>query len=724
MGRTTVLFVALVSVCIGAQLPASAQPGAPFGLMCELLTAPESALITDPRPEFSWIVNDPRRGAMQSAYELQVSSRALVSRLVKPDVWDSGKVRSDRSVAVEFAGPALQANRSYWWRVRTWDVSGRVSPYSEVQRFRCGDFEAARKWPGESRWVRVGEPAGEEWLVENRHPVALQRIRPVTVLRKGEGSYFVDFGRAAYGTLALTLETDNDNQAVEIHLGEKRTGPDTIDRNPGGTIRYRKLDLPLRKGRHEYLIELPRQSYGIRMPQHLPEVLPFRYCEINRSPSPLDSTTVVQLAAFYRFQDDNSDFSSSSQVLNRVWDLCKYSIKATTALGIYIDGDRERLPYEADAYINQLGHYAVDREYALGRYSHEYLLFHPTWPTEWTLHSVLMAWADYLYTGDAESITRYYEDLRAKTLIDLAGDDGLIVSSRITPKTLDAIHLGAGFKVGPRGFRDIVDWPPGETDGYEFKEVNTVVNAFHYQSLTLMQKIAAALKKDHDSRLFADRANRVRSAINEKLTDPKTGVYVDGEGSAHSSLHANMFPLALGLVPAERKAAVAQFVKSKGMACSVYGSQWLLEALYEAGEDEQGLRLMTDTATDRSWPHMIDPVGTTITLEAWDIKYKPNLDWNHAWGAAPANIIPRKLMGIEPLEPGFRRVRIRPQPGSLETASVRFPTVRGEVRVDYKGTPGRKRTLNVTLPANCSGEVQLPTGRTVEIRSGTTELAY
>ena len=39
--------------------------------------------------------------------------------------------------------------------------------------------------------------------------------------------------------------------------------------------------------------------------------------------------------------------------------------------------------------------------------------------------------------------------------------------------------------------------------------------------------------------------------------------------------------------------------------------------------------------------------GTTITWEAWDQKYKPNQDWNHAWGAAPANLLPRFVLGAQ-----------------------------------------------------------------------------
>lgn len=82
---------------------------------------------------------------------------------------------------------------------------------------------------------------------------------------------------------------------------------------------------------------------------------------------------------------------TNNDTLNQIWDLCKYSIKATSFTGVYVDGDRERIPYEADALINKLFHYGVDREYAMARRSHEYLLQHSTYPTEWILQAVLIA---------------------------------------------------------------------------------------------------------------------------------------------------------------------------------------------------------------------------------------------------------------------------------------------------------------------------------------------
>jgi alpha-L-rhamnosidase len=115
------------------------------------------------------------------------------------------------------------------------------------------------------------------------------------------------------------------------------------------------------------------------------------------------------------------------------------------------------------------------------------------------------------------------------------------------------------------------------------------------------------------------------------------------------------------------------------------------------------------TAThDRSWWNMIAS-GSTITLEAWDLKYKPNLDWNHAWGAVPANIIPRFLWGITPAKPGFDMIAIRPQPGTLRNTSIVVPTIKGPVKGTYQFVNDRLQTYQIVLPANVVAEFFRPT---------------
>lgn len=691
---TTVVF--LFPACTGKKT----ETLPPSGLMCELMKRPEKTVITDALPEFSWIVNSDVNDDIQSAYQVIVASSRLKIEHIESDMWDSGKVKTGRSIDVEYNGKPLSPDTSYFWKVRTWNRDNKASHWSETCEFRTGSLKE------KTRHVDAGS-------FENRYPLVKHEIAPVKIVKKAKGYYFVDFGRAAFGTVKLTLTSPADGHTVEVHLGEVPGGDNTIDRNPGGSRRYRMMTLPLREGRHTYTVSITPDERNtgdaaIKMPENTGEVMPFRYCEIKNSPCELDRSMVSQVAVNYPFDDNASHFTSSSTVLNDVWDLCKYSIKATSFCGVYVDGDRERIPYEADAYINQLSHYCVDREYTMARFSHEYLMTHPTWPTEWILHSVLMAWADYLYTGNSESIETYYGDLKAKTLLPLARGDGLISTQTglVTEDVLRSIHFKGEL-------RDIVDWPPasfggpGERDGYVLTEINTVVNAFHYRALVLMSKIAAGLKKPEEEAFFSDRAELVKQAFNEKLLDKKRRIYVDGEGSGHSSLHANMFPLAFGLVPDEYKGSVVDFIKTRGMACSVYGAQYLLEGLYNACEDEYALSLLTSTS-ERSWAHMIYAVGSTITLEAWDNRFKPNQDWNHAWGAAPANIIPRFIMGVRSLEPGFGKILIKPMTGSLKSGSLDFPTVRGTVHVKFTSVKDESFILDIQTPANTHSKVYLP----------------
>lgn len=122
---------------------------------------------------------------------------------------------------------------------------------------------------------------------------------------------------------------------------------------------------------------------------------------------------------------------------------------------------------------------------------------------------------------------------------------------------------------------------------------------------------------------------------------------------------------------------------------------------------------MLTKTDDRSWYNMIR-VGSTISLEAWDNKYKPNQDWNHAWGSAPANIIPRKLMGIEPLGPAFETFKIKPQPSTLERASIKMPTIRGEIEVSFINKPASFELL-ARIPSNTLADIYLPVKKRVKV---------
>jgi len=547
----------------------------------------------------------------------------------------------------------------------------------------------------------------------------IERIAPVTMFKAADGSYFIDFGKDAFGTLEIKYKASK-NETLTISLGEKLLDG-KIDTKPGGTIRFAEVKLPVTPEQINYTIQLAtdkRNTSGsaVLLRDSLGVVMPFRYAEIRNSTQMITRSDVRQKALFHYFDMQQSDFSSSDTVLNQVWNLCKYSMKATSFTGIYIDGDRERIAYEADAYINQLGHYAVDREYYMARATIEHFMTHPTWPTEWQLHVVLMAYQDYYYSGDTELLKKYYDQLKFKTLMDLAREDGLI--STTTGRVTDELMKNLGFTDTKQRLRDIVDWPSGqkdtnwklvnpqgERDGHELLPINTVVNCFFFENMKLMAEIARVLNKPFDKAWFEVMAEKVKKAVNQKLFDATKGYYVDGEGSNHSSLHSNMVALAFGLVPDAHKKTVTDFVKSRGMACSVYGSQFLLEGLYKYNEGQYALDLLRSTG-DRSWWNMIRS-GSTISLEAWDMKYKPNSDWNHAWGAAPANIIPRCLWGIRPKVPGYSVATIHPQMGDLKFCNIKVTTLLGQINAGYKVTCISTKVYSIELPPKITAEIYI-----------------
>ncbi len=698
---------------------------APSGLMTDLLLEPERAVITNSNPHFSWIVGEDE--AFQTAYQIILASSETNIRKNEGDIWDSGKINSDESVSVPYSGESLKENSSYWWKVRNWNQNEEVSAFSQPQKFNTGVFSGIdRKWPGESRWVELEVNGETEYVYENRHPIRYHEIEPVSVERNEAGNQFITFEKAAFGALKLTLdEVPESIDSLVVHLGEDNTDGNRVNKNPGGSIIYNEVKIALQPGKAEYLVEIPRfishYPNSQVLEDHMPEVTSFRYAEIEGLQKDLSTDQVSQLALLYHFDDNASEFQSSDENLNQIWELCKHTLKVTPFMGIYIDGGaRERMPYEADAYMQQVAHYCVDREFAIQRYTTDFLIYNPSWPTEWHLHIVLMAWADYMATGDARFLKKRYDELKKKTLMALAREDGLISTRTglVTPEFLESIHYHGN------SFRDIVDWPQGtpanetelrsghgsvtfegETDRYVFSEINTVVNAFHYRNLVLMEKIADVLDKNQDEQFFRERASLVKSSFNEKLLNKETGIYTDGEGVDHSALHANMFPVAFGLAPEKNYPEIKEFLISRGMACSPGMSMYLFNALYKMGAEDYSLELITNE-TDRSWMNMIR-FGTTVTSEAWDLKYKQNMTWNHAWGAIPAYVISRKICGIEPLEPSFRSIKIMPRPGDLEWAKIKHPTIRGSVEVDFENN-NNEFSMNVTIPPNCQSDVYIP----------------
>ena len=183
--------------------------------------------IRSERPYFGWIMNDAKPNTLQTAYRILVASDANLLSQNQGDMWDSGRAESDNSTAIQYAGKPLQTNAIYYWKVQTWSNHGEESPFSEPKSF----ITAA--------------------TLDNLtacYPLQFIDEYPVRIRELGENRTFIDFGKAAFGRLRITLFSPKVDTVV-IHIGEHaRDG--RVDRNPGGTIRYAAYKLPVMAGRH------------------------------------------------------------------------------------------------------------------------------------------------------------------------------------------------------------------------------------------------------------------------------------------------------------------------------------------------------------------------------------------------------------------------------------------------------------------------------------------
>jgi hypothetical protein len=692
---------------------------APTDLLCDLLAHPEETVITTAMPKFGWVYHPSFQNDAQSSYRVIVASSEDLANHGTGDLWDSGTVNSSDSINVSYGGKELRADADYYWRVQTTDGRGSVGPFSSIQHFRTDaklEDLSHVSWvdPSDSPFSGLYYDASPSFWA-NRYPLRFEAASPVLVTNTAPGRWFVDFGQDAFGYVALHLHHGRNGAEAEARFGEMADGF-AVNTNPPAKSLVRHSDVQFTLPATDGVCAI-RPPGGSRLdikraidpPRNFGEVTPFRYFELINFPGTLSADDLTQERLVDEFDTNAASFDCSSPELNQIWNLCRNSMKMLTFDGVYVDGDRERRPYESDAYIHQLSAYAVDREFIIPRYTFEYLLQHPTWPTEWKFHMIFIAWADYLHTGNTDLLYRYYDALKPDLLTWAATGNGLIKGFPDYPLKTNS---------------DVVDWPPPDRDGFVMKNgrylnwTNSVNNAFYYRSLQLMAKMAMVVGQSNDADNYAAMAGQVYTNYNIAFWDGRSHRYVDGVGTRHASAHANFFPLAFGLVPADRQGAVVRYLQSRiaaddGMPPSVYGAQYLLEALFQSGHANIAIDLMT-TNGPRSWMNMIH-MGSTITTEAWNFSDKPNLDWNHAWGAAPGNLISRFVLGLRPLTPGYGRILIQPQLGSiLSYAEGVVPTIRGPVSIQATNGPGQFR-LVVNIPGNVTATIVLPaSGKTHE----------
>ncbi|SDL27327.1 alpha-L-rhamnosidase [Catalinimonas alkaloidigena] len=152
-------FFALIFSCFFSTL-LCAQP---VQLRCEYLENPLGLDAAQPR--FTWRMEDDRRGARQTAYQLVVGTDSLAVMQGRGDVWDSGKQTTNQQL-VRYAGKPLQPFTRYYWQVTIWDQDRTRKTPAGAARFEMG-MMAQANWQG-------------AWISDNQDP----NLKPAPYFRK------------------------------------------------------------------------------------------------------------------------------------------------------------------------------------------------------------------------------------------------------------------------------------------------------------------------------------------------------------------------------------------------------------------------------------------------------------------------------------------------------------------------------------------------------------
>lgn len=320
------------------------------------------------------------------------------------------------------------------------------------------------------------------------------------------------------------------------------------------------------------------------------------------------------------------EFSSSSEMLNRIHNLIVEAMH-NNEVSLFTDcPHREKLGWLEETHLVAPGlmfnsdleklYAATDRNIADAQKANgmvptiapQYTVFGPKYAIfddspEWGSASILGPWWAYRFYGDVGELARSYPVMqRYLGYLESKAVDGIV-----------AYGLGDWYDIGPG--------EPGVEKNTTLGVTGTIML---YEDAAAMEKVAALLGHVEDAAKYKALAEREKTAFNTRFWKEESNFYDTG------SQTANAMPLALGIVPENKRAAVLAHVvedihaHNDHVTTGEVGYPYLLRALMEAGRSDVVLALML-RKDPPSYGSQLEAGATSLT-EAWDANPKSSQD--------------------------------------------------------------------------------------------------
>ncbi|HET6316633.1 MAG TPA: family 78 glycoside hydrolase catalytic domain [Chloroflexota bacterium] len=588
-----------------------------------------------------------------------------------------------------------------------WVASASGTWVNDLQHGERTDFtKQPANWSDVSfddgAWDRVSlRAAPGSRLVANRDDGirVVETLAAVSVTAKGDGRHIVDLGANAAGVVRLRTNGSCGQHIVVRHAEALDANGELYIENLRGA---EQRDEFLLASDGEVTLEPQLTFHG------------FRYAEV----SGVDGAT-IESRVLSSATRQVGWFSCSDE---RVDKLQRNIVTSLRANFISVPTDcpqrNERLGWTADLQIfaptalfnadlsNMLDKWLddmVDAQLPSGAYT-DVAPAPSGWSgagnTAWSDAGVIVPWVLYERSGDTRVLPRMYESM-ARYMAFLKSDqtDGLRFAGRYG----DWVSLGA------------------RTDKVF---IGTAYLAYVADTFA---RIAAVVGEGQDEQKYRAFGQRVRDAWRER--------FVTRDGSLNVETQtAYAMALGFGLLPEQTRAVaggrLAALVEEAGrhLATGFLGTPLVMPALSDNGHHELACQLMQQD-TYPSWLFEVQN-GATSIWERWNGWtpeqgfYSPRMNsFNHYAFGAVGDWMYRYLAGLEPLEPGYRRVLMRPRPGAgFTAASARHESLYGVHECSWRIEHGQLR-IETRVPANTSARVVLPDGEQRELDPGRHEIS-
>ncbi len=435
----------------------------------------------------------------------------------------------------------------------------------------------------------------------------------------------------------------------------------------------------------------------------------YRFIElrIQTGAEPLRINDYYGMFTAYPFEK-NASFSSSDPSLKNIWDVgwrtarlcanetyydCPYyeqlqyvgDTRIQALISLYVSGD-DRLMRNALTLFDQS---RLPEGLTQSRYPTEIAQMIPTFSLFWVdmVH-------DYFTFRDDPSFVR-----------------GFLPGIRGTLQWYED-HLDDRHILSEMGWWNFVDWSKefkrGVPAGAKEKEGTSIISLQLVYALDRAAEIFDRYGKPHEGTYYREQADVIRKAVYTHCFDTGKRMFADTPEKKQFSQHANVLAILTDAIPKDQQAdLMKRILADKSLIqCTLYFRFYLMNALKKAGMGDQYLEHLD------IWKQMLAD-GLT-TFPETDVDARSDC---HAWSASPMIEFLATVCGVEPSEPGFKKVKIQPHLGTLSEANGVVPHPRGNIQVSLKRTGKNGVTADITLPEGLTGEF-IWNDQTVALKAG------